>query len=151
MLPESFNWKWGETTPVSVPVREETNITTGDVLFYDDDGFACPASDFQGTREELSNKFIGVAMQDSRPGLKGPIRVATTGTFSFTCCDKPNRLGQYMTVADERGVYRNWQIAKTDNPKEAIGRIEYLEYLPVGKAYIRIHSFLRRNLNEGYA
>lgn len=141
---KNLNWKWGETIPVSVPVREESNAEIGDLLYYDDDGYAIPASDFNGTKAEFAKKFIGVAMQESRPGFKMPIRVSTTGTFEFTCEDKPDRLGIYMTVKEDMGKFRSWQITTTENKEESIGRIEHLENVPIAKAYIRINSFLRR-------
>ncbi len=84
-----MRWSYGDTNPVQAPVRADTVIERGDLLFQDSDGdhTAKPMSVYFEADDDpdlsYADDFLGVAMQHSRAGNTDDIRVATSGTFTF--------------------------------------------------------------------
>ena len=93
-----MRWRYGETSPVIMPVQSATVIEIGD-LVYQSSGNALPAGAQadQGTKTSnqqlFHNNFAGVAMQQSRNGDSTPIRVATTGVFAYDCTSATFEVG----------------------------------------------------------
>lgn len=129
-MADRMRWRYGETNPVVAAVDSATEIEIGDLLYLDTDD-AKPASAYpdQGTESAnqaaLAAKFLGVAMQRSRPGDTEPIRVATTGVFEFDCPSTTFELGDLMG-GDENAAGNallDQQVAKVTQAQYAIGRV----------------------------
>jgi hypothetical protein len=128
-MANTMRWRYGETSPVMLPVDSATVIEIGDLLYLDVDD-AKPASSqadqgTEGTNQQLfHDNFAGVAMQASRSGDTQPIRVATTGVFEFDCLSTTLEVGDLMG-ADENGAgtaLLNQTVAKVTNANSAVGR-----------------------------
>ncbi len=150
-MSKSLNWKWGETSPVSVEVASSTAVEVGDLLWLNTDGKAQPASayakatDLTGTQNAFALKFLGVAMQSNPASMEGRIRVATTGTFEFnddTSDASAEKLGTYMgpNLNSAATYLKSDALISVASAKYAVGRIVHLENVPSGKAYIAIRS-----------
>jgi hypothetical protein len=103
-----MRWRYGETSPVMLPVDATTVVETGDLVYLDTDD-AKPASvqADQGTeaanQELFHDKFAGVAMQASRNGDTQPIRVATAGVFEFDCLTTAYEVGKLIGADENAG------------------------------------------------
>lgn len=90
-MPNVMRWRYGDTSPVLLPVKPDLLIEVGDLLFMCPvDGSAKPASTLKiGTQENLIDFFVkhfaGVAMQGSRINEANKLRVSTTGCFEYDC------------------------------------------------------------------
>ena len=79
-MANTMRWRFGETSPVMIPVDSATVIEIGDLVYQDVDD-AKPASSQADQGTEAANQqlfhdnFAGVAMQASPSGTSGPIRV----------------------------------------------------------------------------
>jgi len=98
-----MRWRYGDTSPVMLPVDSTTVIEIGDLLYLDvDDAKPASAQADQGTKaanqELFHDKFAGVAMQASRNGDTQPIRVATAGVFEFDCVSATFEVGKLIGV-----------------------------------------------------
>ncbi|MGE3406812.1 MAG: capsid cement protein [Pirellulales bacterium] len=102
-MSDVMRWRYGETNPVMLPVDAGTVIEIGDLVYLATDD-ARPASAQADQSSEAANQelfhdnFAGVAMQRSRDGDTGPIRVATTGVFDFACPSGTFEVGALLGV-----------------------------------------------------
>ena len=107
-MANTMRWRYGDTSPVMLPVDASTVIEIGDLLYLDTDD-AKPASTQadQGTeaanQELFHDKFAGVAMQASRNGDTQPVRVATTGVFEFDCLSTAYEVGKLIGADENAG------------------------------------------------
>ena len=102
-MTNTMRWRYGDTSPVMLPVDSTTVIEIGDLLYLDvDDAKPASAQADQGTKaanqELFHDKFAGVAMQASRNGDTQPIRVATAGVFEFDCVSATFEVGKLIGV-----------------------------------------------------
>ncbi len=100
-MADVMRWRYGETTPVILPVQSATVIEIGDLLYWSTDHvLPAVAQADQGTKagnqQLFHNNFAGVAMQQSRNGDTTPIRVATTGVFAFDCASATFDVGNLI-------------------------------------------------------
>jgi hypothetical protein len=124
-----MRWRYGETSPVMLPVDSATVIEIGDIVFLDTDD-AKPASAIPDQGTELANQqffhdvFAGVAMQASAAGDTDPIRVATAGVFEFDCLSATLEVGDLMSSDENAGgtALLNQTVAKVTAASAAIGR-----------------------------
>jgi hypothetical protein len=103
-----MRWRYGETTPVMLPVQSATTINIGDLVYWSTDHVLPAASQAdQGSKSAnqqlFHNNFAGVAMQQSRVGDSNPIRVATTGVFAFDCTSATFEVGALVGVDQPSG------------------------------------------------
>jgi len=128
-MANTMRWRYGDTSPVMLPVEEATVIEIGD-LVYQVSGAARPAGALADLGTEAANQeafhdaFAGVAMQASPAGVSAPIRVATTGVFEWDCLSTTAEVGD-LVGADEDGTgteLMNQLVAKVATPNLAIGR-----------------------------
>jgi len=128
-MASTMRWRYGDTSPVMMPVDAATVIEIGDLLYYDVDD-AKPASAMADQGTENSNQqlfhdgFAGVAMQASAAGDSDPVRVATVGVFEFDCVSTTLELGDLMG-GDENvagTALLNQTVSKVTNANAAIGR-----------------------------
>jgi len=125
----TMRWRYGDTSPVMLPVDATTVIEIGDLVYLDTDD-AKPASSQadQGTeaanQELFHDKFAGVAMQASRNGDTTPIRVATTGVFELACLSTTFEPGALIGVDEAASgtALENQTAAAVATPNLAIGR-----------------------------
>jgi hypothetical protein len=96
-MPDRMRWRYGDTNPVMAEVDADTVVEIGDLVWLDRDD-AKPASRLS-LRVTLAQRFLGVAMQRSRAGETGSIRVATTGVFEFECREALWELGDLVGAA----------------------------------------------------
>ena len=100
-MANTMRWRYGETTPIQLPVATGVGIEIGDLLTLSG-GEVLPASSLadQGsttaTQEALHDAFLGVAMQCSPIGSAGAIRIATTGVFEFECPSAIYDVGDFV-------------------------------------------------------
>jgi hypothetical protein len=124
-----MRWRYGDTSPVLLPVDSATVIEIGDIVYLDVDD-AKPASVQADQGSELTNQqvfhdvFAGVAMQASPAGATQPIRVATAGVFEFDCLSTTLEVGDMMAPDEHtNGTQLLTQtVAKVTNANAAIGR-----------------------------
>lgn len=123
-----MRWRYGETSPVMMPVDEDTTIEIGDLLYLETDD-ARPASDMTpggslaATQEAFHDNFIGVAMQCSPAGSTDPIRVATSGVFEFDCASATFDVGVLVGGHDAgTGDLDDQKVDEVTTPNLAIGR-----------------------------
>ena len=128
-MASTMRWRYGDTSPVMMPVDAATVIEIGDLLFYDtDDAKPASAQADQGTesgnQQLFHDGFAGVAMQASAAGDTAPIRVATTGVFEFDCVSATLELGDLMGGDENAGgtALLNQTVAKVATANAAIGR-----------------------------
>mgnify|MGYP000402315092 FL=1 len=129
-MSDKMRWRYGDTNPVVAAVDAATVIEIGDLVYQDVDD-AKPASyqADQGSepanQELFADRFLGVAMQRSRPGDTTPIRVATTGVFEFDCPSGTFELGDLVGVDENAAgnALLSQQVAKVSASKYAVGRV----------------------------
>jgi hypothetical protein len=128
-MANTMRWRYGDTSPVMLPVDATTVIEIGDLLYLDVDD-AKPASSQSDQGTEAANQqlfhdlFAGVAMQASANGDTQPVRVATTGVFEFDCLSTTLEVGDLM-APDENGggtALLNQTVVKVSAANAAIGR-----------------------------
>ncbi len=128
-MSNTMRWRYGDTSPVQLPVAESTVIEIGD-LIYQVSGSAKPAIELADLGTEAANQeafhdaFAGVAMQASPSGSVEPIRVATGGVFEFDCLSMTAEVGDLVGVdEDVTGTELVSQlVAKVATPNLAVGR-----------------------------
>ncbi len=107
-MSDILRWRYGDTSPVVIPVDSATVIEIGDLVYLDTDD-AKPAGSLADGGSEAANQeafhdlFAGVAMQRSRAGDTDPIRVATRGVFEFPCPSATFEVGD-LIGASENGA-----------------------------------------------
>ncbi len=129
-MTDRMRWRYGDTNPVVAAVDSATEIEIGDLVLLDTDD-AKPASWQADQGSESANqvlfaqKFLGVAMQRSRPGDTDPIRVATTGVFEFDCPSDTFELGDLVGGDENAGgtALLDQQVSKVTQTQNAIGRV----------------------------
>jgi hypothetical protein len=103
-----MRWRYGDTSPVMLPVDATTVIEIGDLIYLEtDDARPASSQSDQGTeaanQELFHDKFAGVAMQASRNGDTQPIRVATAGVFEFDCLSGTFEVGKLIGADENAG------------------------------------------------
>jgi hypothetical protein len=129
-MSDKMRWRYGDTNPVVAAVDAATVIEIGDLVWQDSDD-AKPASTQadQGSepanQERFAQKFLGVAMQRSRAGETGPLRVASTGVFEMDCASGMFELGDLLGASENASgnALLNQQVKKASAGKYAIGRV----------------------------
>jgi hypothetical protein len=124
-----MRWRYGETSPVMLPVDSATVIEIGDLVWLDTDDVK-PAGSQADQGSETANQqlfhdtFAGVAMQASPSGVSQPIRVATSGVFEFDCLSAALEVGDLMSSDENAGgtALLNQTVVKVSNANQAIGR-----------------------------
>lgn len=107
-MANTMRWRYGDTSPVMLPVDATTVIEIGDLVYLETDD-ARPASVQADAGTEAANqeafhdKFAGVAMQASRNGDTQPIRVATSGVFEFDCLAGTYEVGKLIGSDENAG------------------------------------------------
>ena len=107
-MANTMRWRYGDTSPVMLPVDATTVIEIGDLVYLETDD-ARPASSQADAGTEAANqetfhdKFAGVAMQASRNGDTQPIRVATAGVFEFDCLSGTYEVGKLIGADENAG------------------------------------------------
>jgi hypothetical protein len=104
----TMRWRYGDTSPVMLPVDATTVIEIGDLIYLEvDDARPASAQADAGTeaanQEAFHDKFAGVAMQASRNGDTQPIRVATSGVFEFDCLSGTYEVGKLIGADENAG------------------------------------------------
>lgn len=128
-MANTMRWRYGDTSPVMLPVDSATVIEIGDIVYLDVDD-AKPASAQGDLGTELGNQqafhdvFIGVAMQASPSGSTQPIRVATTGVFEFDCLSTTLEVGDMMAPDEHSGgtSLLTQTVVKVASINAAVGR-----------------------------
>ncbi len=129
-MADVMRWRYGDTSPVVIPVDSATVIEIGDLVYLDTDD-AKPASSQADQGTEVANQelfhdnFAGVAMQRSRGGDTNPIRVATRGVFEFDCPSGTFEVGDLVGVdeATSGTQLENQQVDSVATANLAVGRV----------------------------
>ena len=129
-MSDTMRWRYGDTSPVVLPVDSATVIEIGDLVYLETDD-ARPASAQADQLTEAANqelfhdKFAGVAMQRSPSGDTTPIRVATTGVFEFDCLSASFEVGALVGVdeASSGTQLEDQVVAAVATPNLAVGRV----------------------------
>lgn len=128
-MANTMRWRYGDTSPVMLPVDSTTVIEIGDLVYLDTDD-AKPASAQADQSSEAANQelfhdsFAGVAMQASASGDTGPVRVATAGVFEFDCVSAAFEVGDSIGVDENAGgtALEEQTVAGVATVNLAIGR-----------------------------
>ena len=128
-MANTMRWRYGETSPVMIPVDSSTVIEIGDMVYLDaDDAKPAASQADQGTeganQQMFHDNFAGVAMQGSPSGKADPIRVATSGVFEFDCLSVTLEVGDLMGPDENGGgtALLNQTVAKVASANSAVGR-----------------------------
>lgn len=112
-MANKMRWRYGDTDPVLLPVDSDVKVEISDLLWeyaYPIGKRVLPAirMDYRGSTEEtqwtFADRFSGVAMQASRVGDMGPIRVARRGVFEYDIMPVETSIAvgtRLMIAADE--------------------------------------------------
>lgn len=129
-MASNMRWRYGDLNPVVAAVDAATTIEIGDLLFQNtDDARPASAQADQGSesvnQQLFARNFLGVAMQRSRAGKPGEIRVATTGIFEFDCPLGTFELGDLVGPQENSPgtALENQTLIKVSDPRYAIGRV----------------------------
>jgi len=125
----TMRWRYGDTSPVMLPVDATTVIEIGDLVYLETDD-ARPASSQtdQGTeaanQELFHDTYAGVAMQASPNGDTQPIRVATAGVFECDCLSSTFEVGDLIGADENAGgtALEQQVVAPVATANLAIGR-----------------------------
>ena len=146
-MSNKMRWRYGDTNPVVAAVDLMTEVEIGDLLFLNTDD-ARPASyqADQGSESDnqtlFAEKFLGVAMQQSRSGDAAPIRIATTGVFEFDCEAGTFELGGLIGASENsagNGLL-DQSVESVATPGLAIGRVAKREASSSLKVLVDIRS-----------
>lgn len=128
-MANTMRWRYGDTSPVMLPVDATTVVEIGDLLYLEtDDARPASAQADAGTeaanQEAFHDKFAGVAMQASRNGDTQPIRVATSGVFEFDCLSATFEVGKLIGADENAGgnALEKQVVAPVATANLAIGR-----------------------------
>jgi hypothetical protein len=155
-MSDKMRWRYGDTNPVVAAVDSATTIEIGDVVWQDSDD-AKPAAGLPNhgskiaNQEAFTDRFLGVAMQRSRPGDAAPIRVATTGVFEFDCPSGTFELGDLMGSDGNAGGngLLSQQVDKVGQSRYAIGRVAKRQSIPATSILVDIRSTVMTGGVEG--
>ena len=128
-MANTMRWRYGDTSPVVLPVDAAVAIEIGDLVYLEvDDVRSASEGVDQGTleanQELFHDKFAGVAMQSSAVGSADSIRIATSGVFEFDCASATFEVGD-LIGAEEDGTgtqLYDQTVAAVATPNLAIGR-----------------------------
>ena len=128
-MSDILRWRYGDTSPVVIPVDSATVIEIGDLVYLDTDD-AKPANSLADGGSEAANQesfhdlFAGVAMQRSRAGDTDPIRVATRGVFECPCPSATFEVGALIGASEDAGgtFLLDQQVEGVATANLAIGR-----------------------------
>lgn len=128
-MANTMRWRYGETNPVVLPVASATVVEIGDLIYLDTTakpaGGGTYGASLAAAQEWFHDRFVGVAMQQSRAGDTADIRVATTGVFEFPCASATFEVGARMGVDDNSGgtalVAQQVIAVNAANPELSIG------------------------------
>jgi hypothetical protein len=128
-MSDTLRWRYGDTSPVVLPVDSATEIEIGDLVYLDTDD-AKPAGSLADAGTEAANQeafhdaFAGVAMQRSRAGDTDPIRVATRGVFEFPCASATLEVGALIGTSENGAgdALEDQQVEGVATANLAIGR-----------------------------
>ena len=128
-MSDCMRWRYGETSPVVLPVDSATVIEIGDLVYLDTDDAKPAASQADqsskvANQEVFHDKFAGVAMQRSPVGENNPIRVATAGVFELDCTSATSEVGQLVGLEEQSNgtQLENQKVDKVSAANLAIGR-----------------------------
>ncbi|MBX7164816.1 MAG: hypothetical protein K1X74_00585 [Pirellulales bacterium] len=133
-MSDTMRWRYGETSPVVLPVDAATVIEIGDLVTLEVDD-ARPAglitiggggaANLAAAQEAFHDKFAGIAMQRSRAGDTTPIRVATRGVFEFDLASTTLEVGALVGVDDTAAgtALENQKVIAVATPNLAVGRV----------------------------
>ena len=128
-MSDILRWRYGDTSPVVIPVDSATVIEIGDLVYLDTDdakpaGSQADAGTEAANQEAFHDLFAGVAMQRSRAGDTTPIRVATRGVFEFPCPSATFEVGALIGASENGGgtALLNQQVEGVATANLAIGR-----------------------------
>ena len=128
-MANTMRWRYGDTSPVMLPVDSATVIEIGDLVYLDtDDAKPASAQADQGSesanQQSFHDNFAGVAMQASASGDTEPIRVATAGVFEFDCLSTTLEVGDLMAPDENAGgtALLNQTVAEVTGASAAVGR-----------------------------
>lgn len=131
-MSSTMRWRYGDTSPIVMPVDSATVIEIGDLLYRGTGSTfqAIPPSEifaYENTleyRKDFAELFAGVAMQQSRAGDTQDIRVATSGVFEFECEPATFEVGDWIAVAfdPDTGMLCNQRVVAVTEESLAIGR-----------------------------
>lgn len=128
-MSHKMRWRYGDTSPVVLPVDSSTVIEVGDLVYLDTDDAKPAASQAdQGAvtanQEMFHDAFAGVAMQASAAGDTADIRVATTGVFELACEAGTFEVGDLLGVAENAAgtALENQTVAAASAANRALGR-----------------------------
>lgn len=144
-MTDKMRWRYGDTNPVVAAVQASTVIEIGDLLYQEKNpepenhDHAIPRGEHQ-TLMEFTQKFLGVAMKQSRRGETDPIRVATTGVFEFDC---PRDTGAYE-LGEFMGANKKQEVERVKMKEQAIGRIAKTETIYKTSVLVDIVSTVMR-------
>ena len=146
-MSDRMRWRYGDTNPVVAAVDSATVIEIGDLLWQDtDDAKPASAQADQGSesanQQLFTTKFLGVAMQRSRNGDTGPIRVATTGVFEFDSSAGAFELGALIGASENiaGNALLNQQVEGVATAARAIGRAARRAPTPTAVVLVDIRS-----------
>lgn len=155
-MSDKMRWRYGDTNPVIAGVLSETVIEIGDLVFQENDDCK-PASmvpdmgSVEETQKWFANRFLGVAMQRSRPGDTEPIRVYTAGVHEFDCPTGTFRLGELIgcQAGPNRDCLKKQEVIMVYHPRFAIGRVAKREPCPACTVFVEIKSTIMTGGVEG--
>ena len=110
-----MRWRYGDTNPVVGYSPKDSHVEIGDLVYQI--GFHIFPFEVAGRHSEFKQKFLGVAMQESRLGEESAVRVATTGVFEFQWQGNRFPLGTLVTAIDKQTLVSTTSLA------EAIARV----------------------------
>jgi hypothetical protein len=97
-------WRRGETNPVNVRPKAETELRIGDFIWVGEkDDIAVGVNEVT-----IKHRFCGVLMQKSLPGETQLCRCATSGEFEYDMDGSTLCLGERMLAYSEQGVMPAW-------------------------------------------
>ena len=131
-MANAFRYRYGDMKPVMAAVDSATVIEIGDMVWLDtDDAKPFTAIADAGTKaqnqEAAHDKFLGIAMQQSRVGDVAPIQVATAGVFELDCVSATLQLGTLVgpigTGASDAVGVANQSVESVATANLAVGRV----------------------------
>lgn len=134
-----MRWRYGETNPITSPVKPNTVIEIGDLVWVNR-SFALPMKDAE--TDDVIVLFAGVAMQRSRRGDSDAIRIATTGVFEFECPLQTWDLGMLIGLHRLQGRLANQIVTKTVDHQFHIGKVWKFTPSAETKVLVRLHTRL---------
>lgn len=130
-MANTMRWRKGNTNDViTKAVATATVIEIGDLVEMESDGTVLSVADhtwdtnIATVQEQIHDKFLGVAQQQSRTGDTDPIRVAITGVHEFDCAAATFELGALVGPAKQTGnAAEDQKVVAVATANLAIGRV----------------------------